>query len=103
MTDIDIFHALANPTRRRLLARLRSGSFSVNELTASERVTQPAVSQHLSVLRAARLVQVQREGNQRIYSLDSRGLNALRRYVEAFWDDALNAYQQAADQIVKEE
>ena len=102
MNDIDIFEALSSPTRRRILTLLRTGPQTVNGLTRSVNVTQPAVSQLLSVLRTAKLVQVQREGNQRIYRLDPSGLNEPSQYVEAFWDDALEAYQHVANHIAKE-
>jgi DNA-binding transcriptional ArsR family regulator len=102
MADIDVFYALSNPTCRQIMEMLRAGPRSVNRLGASVSVTQPAVSQHLKVLRDALLVQVRREGNQRIYSLNPKGLQALRQYVEAFWDEALVAYQQTADLNAKE-
>ena len=97
MTNIDVFDALANPTRRQILAMLRTSPRSVNELTASVEVSQPAVSQHLAVLHAAQLVQVQRRGNQRIYRLDAKGLSVLRQYVDSFWDGVLEAYLHEAE------
>jgi DNA-binding transcriptional ArsR family regulator len=103
MADIDIFDALSSPTRRRILAMLRSGPRAVNDLTEGVGVTQPAVSQHLRVLHTVQLVQVTREGNQRIYRLDPSGLNTLRKYVEGFWDGVLEAYQEAANQIATED
>jgi len=102
MNDIDIFEALSSPTRRQILTLLRTGPHTVNGLTRRVNVTQPAVSQNLGVLRTAKLVQVKREGNQRISRLGPNGLNELSQYVEAFWDDALEAYQHVANQIVKE-
>jgi DNA-binding transcriptional ArsR family regulator len=87
--------ALADPTRRRLYERLRRRSHTVGELARLARVTQPAVSQHLRVLRDARLVTDRREGTRRHYRATTDGLAELRRYVEALWDDVLAAY--AAD------
>lgn len=103
MANIDVFDALANPTRRQILAILRTSPRSVNELTASVHVSQPAVSQHLAVLHAAQLVQVQRKGNQRIYHLDAGGLSVLRQYVDSFWDGVLEAYFHEAEQSSKED
>ncbi|HEY9526627.1 MAG TPA: ArsR family transcriptional regulator, partial [Anaerolineales bacterium] len=60
---------------------------------------QPAVSQHLRVLREARLVRVEKRGQQRIYHLDPVGLAELRQYVEGFWDDVLSAFGEAAEQM----
>jgi DNA-binding transcriptional ArsR family regulator len=87
--------ALADPTRRRLYERLRRRSHTVGELARLARVTQPAVSQHLRVLRQARLVTDRREGTRRHYRATTDGLAELRRYVESLWDDVLAAY--AAD------
>jgi DNA-binding transcriptional ArsR family regulator len=67
----------------------------VGELTRIARITQPAVSQHLRVLREARLVTDRREGTRRHYRASSEGLSELRRYLESLWDDVLAAY--AAD------
>jgi DNA-binding transcriptional ArsR family regulator len=87
--------ALADPTRRRLYERLRRRSHTVGELARFARVTQPAVSQHLRVLRDARLVADRREGTRRYYRASPEGLAELRRYLESLWDDVLAAY--AAD------
>ena len=87
--------ALADPTRRRLYERLRRRSHTVGELARFARVTQPAVSQHLRVLREARLVVDRREGARRHYRATAEGLVELRRYLESLWDDVLSAY--AAD------
>ena len=65
-------------------------------------VSRPAVSQHLKVLKDARLVVDQRDGTRRIYRLDPDGLRALRGYLDHFWDQALAAYKTAVEQHVKE-
>ena len=75
------------------LKELRCGPRSVGELAAELPVSQPAVSQHLKVLREARLVKRRVQGNQRIYSVSHEGLKELRRYVESFWDDVLAAFE----------
>lgn len=87
--------ALADPTRRRLYEKLRRTDRSVGELAALMRISQPAASQHLRVLRGARLVASRRDGTRRIYRASPEGLAALRRYVEQLWDDVLGAF--AAD------
>ncbi len=94
--DATPIQALSDPTRRLLLEHLRSKPSAVGELVRLTQASQPAVSHHLKVLRAARLVQVQRQGQQRIYSLNPVGLAELRAYVESFWDQALKAYQEGA-------
>lgn len=97
MTNIPPLDALADPTRRKLVERLRQGPASVSQLLAVVQVSQPAVSQHLNVLKQAQLVTVQKNGNRRIYQLNPQGLAALRSYVEGLWDVALQAFQQEAE------
>jgi DNA-binding transcriptional ArsR family regulator len=84
--------ALADPTRRGLFERLRTRSHTVGELAKLAKVTQPAVSQHLKVLREARLVEVEAEGTRRHYRAGGEGLEELRRWIESMWDDVLAAY-----------
>lgn len=67
----------------------------MGELVAHLKVTQPAVSQHLKVLKRARLVSVRAEGQKRIYGLDPKGIAILRKYVDDMWNDALSAYAES--------
>lgn len=89
--------AVGDGTRRTILDRLRAGPRSVNDLADGLPVTRPAVSQHLSVLRAAGLVRVRSEGTRRIYSLEPSGFEPLRRYVESMWGRALAGFSAAAE------
>lgn len=98
-TDIYIFSALSDPTRRLLLDRLRQGPASVTELLSVVDVSQPAVSQHLQILKAASLVTVTKQRNRRIYQLDPRGFALLRSYIDGFWDVALHSYQLEAQRL----
>jgi DNA-binding transcriptional ArsR family regulator len=84
--------ALADPTRRKLYERLRHGERTVTSLAEHLGVSQPAVSQHLSVLSQARLVSHRCEGTRRYYQARQEGLVELRHYVESLWDDVLAAY-----------
>ncbi len=84
--------ALADPTRRALVARVRRRPHTVGELARALGVSQPAVSQHLRVLRRARLVRDRREGTRRFVSASAEGLADLRRWLESMWDDVLAAY-----------
>jgi len=86
-----VLDALGDPTRRAVLELLRGGEHSVRELTDATAVSQPAVSQHLRVLRDAGLVSVRPEGTRRFYRVDLDGLAGLRAWVDRFWDDALAA------------
>lgn len=73
----------------------------MSELASSVPVSQPAVSQHLRVLKDARLVRVRKQAQQRIYSLNPEGLAELRAYVEGLWEDVLGAFQAAAEASVQ--
>lgn len=92
MTYASALTALADPTRRKLLDRVRKRPYAVGELARALGVTQPAVSQHLRVLERARLVRKRAEGRHRFYSIDHGGLAEVRAYVDRFWTDALGAF-----------
>ena len=98
----DPIAAAGDPTRRELLERLREGPRSVGELAAGLPVSRPAVSQHLRVLREARLVSESRDGTRRIYRLDPAGVGDLRAWAERFWDDAMTAFKEAVEREEKE-
>jgi DNA-binding transcriptional ArsR family regulator len=85
--------ALADPTRRTVFERLRSGPRSVGAIAQGMPVSRPAVSQHLKVLKEAGLVADRPEGNRRVYYVDPDGLGALRGWLDQFWDAALAAFQ----------
>ena len=91
--------ALADPTRRQLFERLRSGPRSVSALAQDLPVSRPAVSQHLKVLKDAGLVADRAEGTRRVYHIDPKGLAAVRRWLDGFGDEALTAF--AADAEVQ--
>lgn len=95
MTYGTVLTALADPTRRALFERMRYRSYTVGELAARAKISQPTVSQHLQVLRQARLVEDRKEGTRRHYRATGAGLATLRAYLESLWDDVLEAY--AAD------
>jgi DNA-binding transcriptional ArsR family regulator len=88
-----VLMALADPTRRRVFEELRHGPRSVGNLARRLPVSRPAVSQHLKVLKEAGLVSDKSEGTRRIYHIDPKGLAAIRRWLDQFWDDALSAFQ----------
>ncbi len=73
-SSCDVFRAIADPTRRALLDRLRAGDLPVSDLAGPFRMTQPAVSQHLRILRDAGLVRAEQVGRQRVYRLNPRPL-----------------------------
>jgi DNA-binding transcriptional ArsR family regulator len=90
---VQTFEAIADPTRRLLLERLRTGgSLSLSELAEDLPMTRQATTKHLDALRRAGLVRVRRSGRERLHELDPAPLRAvdawLRPYAAA-WDDAL--------------
>jgi DNA-binding transcriptional ArsR family regulator len=85
--------ALADPTRREVFERLRAGPASVGDLAAELPVSRPAVSQHLKALKLAGLVTDRPAGARRVYCIDPDGLGELRRWLDQFWDDALDAFK----------
>ena len=98
----DGWTALGDPTRRAIFERLGTGPRAVGELAGELPVSRPAVSQHLKVLKEARLVADQQVGTRRIYRVDPDGLRTLRGYLDHFWDQALAGYKTAVEQQVKE-
>jgi DNA-binding transcriptional ArsR family regulator len=99
MTYVDrVLDALGDSTRRQVFKRLRSGARSVGEIADGMEVSRPAVSQHLKVLKEARLVVDRAEGTRRLYAVDSRGVSALRTWLDGFWDEALAAFKDLAEQ-----
>jgi DNA-binding transcriptional ArsR family regulator len=89
--------ALGDPTRRRVFKRLRSGSRSVGAIAEGLDVSRPAVSQHLRALKAAGLVIVRVEGTRRLYSVNRGGIEALRNWLDGFWNETLAAFKEAAE------
>jgi DNA-binding transcriptional ArsR family regulator len=98
----DALTALGDPTRRAIFEHLADRPRAVGELASQLPVSRPAVSQHLRVLKDARLVADRREGTRRIYQLDPDGLAALRGYLDHFWDQALAGFKAAVEQQTKE-
>ena len=92
-----IFDALGDPTRRAVLKRLHSGGRSVGEIAEGMAVSRPAISQHLKILKAARLVTVYAEGTRRVYGIDLHGIESVRKWLDQFWDENLLAFKHAAE------
>jgi DNA-binding transcriptional ArsR family regulator len=92
-----VLDALGDGTRRAIFKRLRAGARSVGDIAAGMDVSRPAVSQHLRVLKQARLVTDRAEGTRRLYTIDHRGIEALRGWLDGFWDETLAAFKEAAE------
>ena len=101
MVESQVFHALADPTRRAVFERLSRREMNVAEITAGFSVSQPAISQHLAALRRAGLVLERREGRRAYYRSDPSGLEPLAMWMERyrqFWPERL----QKLKRILKE-
>ena len=94
MIENDVFRALADPTRRLIFEKLAAGAMNAGSLREGIGVSQPAISQHLAVLRAARLVREERQGRFVRYEVDPEGVvliaGWLARY-HAYWPARMDA------------
>jgi len=98
---MDVFSAIAEPTRREMLALLAQGERSAGKLVeAFPQMTQPAVSRHLRVLREAHLVDVRPQAQQRIYTLRPERLRELDQWISRyrpFWSESLDSLENHLD------
>ncbi|MEU8078748.1 metalloregulator ArsR/SmtB family transcription factor [Catellatospora citrea] len=88
---------LGDPTRRAIFELLARQPCSVGELAGLLPISRPAVSQHLRALKDGGLVVSRAEGTRRVYQLNPEGVTALRAYLDRVWEDALTAFQKAAE------
>lgn len=98
LADMEIFAALADPTRREIVARVARGPTPVSAIAARLPISAPAVSQHLKALREAGLVRVERRAQQRIYSFDPAGFDEIEQWLartRATWNHRLDALEHA--------
>ena len=89
----DVFRAIADPTRRAILDRLRAGPTAVNALASDFELSRPAVSKHLRVLREAKLVTEHKVGRERLYRLEPLPLQRVSGWIEgyrSFWQTSLD-------------
>ena len=98
----DAWAALGDPTRRAIFERLAGRPSAVGELAEGLPVSRPAVSQHLKVLKDARLVVDEAAGNRRIYRVDPDGVGRLRADLDRFWSSALANYKAIVESPTKE-
>jgi DNA-binding transcriptional ArsR family regulator len=85
------------------LQRVADRPRAVGELAGELPVSRPAVSQHLKVLKDARLVVDERAGNRRVYRVDASGLGALRADLEAFWSKTMAAFKEVVEKSMEED
>ncbi|CAB3688182.1 MULTISPECIES: ArsR/SmtB family transcription factor [Achromobacter] len=104
MLETDIFKALADPTRRAIFEKLAAGGMNASALRVGMEISQPAMSQHLAVLRKARLVREEKQGRFVNYEVDPDGLALIAGWLakyRAYWPariEALNALLKDMDQ-----
>jgi DNA-binding transcriptional ArsR family regulator len=94
MTETDIFKVLSDPTRRAVLERLASAEMTATELREGFAISQPAMSQHLAVLRGAGLVSERREGRYVNYRVEPEGMAPLHQWLarfQAFWPSRIDS------------
>jgi DNA-binding transcriptional ArsR family regulator len=97
--DDEAWTTLADRNRRLILTELAEGERTVGELTQALPITQPAVSQHLKVLKHVGLVDDRAEGTRRIYRLNEAGVSALRDQLDTFWRRTMSGFEN----LMKEE
>ena len=89
--------AIAAPHRRTILRLVSDEELSAGEIAAHFTLTRPAVSQHLSVLKEAGLVNERRNGTRRLYRARPEGLVELRTFLDEFWGERLEALKREAE------
>jgi DNA-binding transcriptional ArsR family regulator len=102
VATLDALDALGDPTRRAIFERLADRPRAVGELARELPVSRPAVSQHLRVLKGAGLVLDRAEGNRRVYRIDLAGVDALRAYLDGFWNRALTSFKETVEREQQE-
>ena len=100
--QLDVFRAVADPTRRAILDFLEGGERAVHEFFALFTMSQPALSKHLRVLLRTGLVGVRKVGRERLYRLEATRLKEVAEWVlhyERFWKEKLNRLGGVLDEM----
>ncbi|MCB5906178.1 ArsR/SmtB family transcription factor [Streptomyces pinistramenti] len=101
MAEVGVFNALANPVRRKLLEALRDGPRAAGDLAGEFVLSRPAVSEHLAVLRNARLVREESRGRHRYYHLEPAPLAEVSEWLhpfEHYWRTRMRALSDLMDE-----
>jgi DNA-binding transcriptional ArsR family regulator len=99
-TTLDVFNAVAEPKRRRVIEVLAGAEMPVNDMVAMLGWPQPMVSKHLAVLKQVGLVSMREHGRQRLYRLNGQRLRPIHEWTkmfDRFWTDQLDRIQQRAE------
>ena len=97
MQAVQVFEAIAQPRRREIIRLLAEGELSAGDVAAHFDVTQPAISQHLKVLREAGLVSHRRDGSRRVYRLRPEGLGEVHGFLAEVWPAGLARLKAVAE------
>jgi len=92
-----VLRALADPHRRDIIRLIRESELPAGQIAANFTLTQQAVSQHLTVLKRAGLLEERREGTRRLYRFHSDALAPVRDLLDEFWPDALDRLKRAVE------
>lgn len=103
---MDIFTALADPTRRHIIEILANkGRLTASDISDKFHVSPPAISQHLKVLREAKLVDMEKRGQQRIYSINPLSIEEISRWIEKLkkrWEEKFSRLDNLLDKKRRE-
>lgn len=100
--DMDTFSALADPSRRRIIELIAtSGRLSASDISKRFDISPPAISQHLKVLREAKLVDMEKKAQQRIYSLNADSLSRIETWIKKLRNILEERYQRLDDLLKK--
>ena len=97
----DVFQAIADPTRRKLLELLAEGQLSIASLSSHFTMSRTAVTKHLGILELVGLVSSQKVGREKLYRLEAKPLQTLKQWLEfyeQFWDDKLEKLKMIAEE-----
>jgi DNA-binding transcriptional ArsR family regulator len=92
-----VVQAISEPRRREILRLVHERELAAGEIASHFDVTRPAISQHLTVLKNAGLVNERRDGTRRLYSARPEGLAELRGFLEGLWDESLGHLKHEAE------
>lgn len=95
--------AIADDSRRQILVLLKEGEMTPSEIAKSFHFTLPALSAHLKVLKEAELVNEEREGKNRLYSLNRNKMSEMMQFFDLFWDDKLQSLKEYVENKEKKE
>jgi DNA-binding transcriptional ArsR family regulator len=80
-----------------IFEKLRNSPLAVVHIADGLKISRPAVSQHLKILKEANLISIRKQGAKNIYNVDQQGILAMRNYLDQFWDEALEAFRIIAE------